>query len=112
MNFYLNYGVKGNKNIDEVLTIIIDLLDNVKAEKRESDYYGEYYKCFGMAFDTLKIYKNNEELIQFPDEHIIVITLSISTGRNKDRKSKYKFVKKAFEKNNEFEIFKDNIVEE
>lgn len=111
MNFYLNYGIKENKDIDDVLEILIDLLD-VEAEKRESDYFGEYYKCKGISFDSLKIYKNNEELIQFPNNYITIINLSISIGKNKDKESKYSFIKKAFEKINEFEIFKDNVIDD
>lgn len=111
LNFYLTYGNKSNKNIDKILTDLVSILD-VEFEKRSSDYFGEYYKCSGMSFDKLNVYENNEDLLQFPNEYKSVIDLSIINGKNNDRRSKYSFNKKAFQKLNDLELFKDKLIED
>ena len=111
MNFYLSYGTKESLPIKDLLNEIVNLLD-IEYTERDSDYFGTYYNCTGLSFDKLDIYHNNTDLIQFPDDYNLVIDLSITEGRNKDRKSKYLFLKKAFNRIDGLELFKDKIVED
>lgn len=111
MNFYLNFGIKEPKEMSELLNEIIDLLD-VQYEMRDSDYFGTYYKCEGISFDKLHIYQNDAELFQYPEKYNLIIDLSITKGKNRDRKSKYTFVKKALAKIENLELFKDTMIED
>lgn len=94
-------------DIEDVKESLINDLD-ITFEQRVSDYLGMYYKYTGLFADRISVFKNTEELLEFDDKYAVIIDISITQGREKDKKSKYSYLKKAFgKKSNIYLLIKD-----
>ena len=96
-DFSLEYGVRsGDLNlIKQKVSRIFDI-DFVE---RHSDYIGRYYKYEGLFADRLTIIEGkylSADVRQY--NHEVIIRVSISSGKKKDKLSKYKYLKEGFRK--------------
>ena len=102
-DFNLEYGVKsGDLNlIRQEVSKIFDI-DFVE---RHSDYLGRYYKYEGLFADRLTIIEGKYLSTDTREHnHEIIIRVNISSGKKKDKISKYKYLKEGFRKMPEIEL--------
>ncbi len=112
-SYSITYGVKG---VDvEAVTSILEKECDFSFEKRTSDYIGDYNLYKGLFADRLSIETNfHDGSFKEADfqEYETLIYVAIDSGRNKDKESKYKSMKKALSKIPEFVLLKDVMIEE
>ena len=113
-SYFLKYGCNLCKQE------IKEILENkweFDCTEHDSAYFGVYFKYSGLYADTLLIKDNNvstpyHEWLDEDNKHFCtIVEVSITSGRNKDKLSKYKFLKSAF--NSEvFSLISDKFLEE
>ena len=113
-NFFLTYGSLHDKySLKDILEQMFDF----DFKKHDSLYWGEYFKYSGLYADQIKIFSNQicspyEDLISAENKHLCtIIKISITEGKNKDKLSKYKFIKKLIP-HHLAELLKDELVSE
>lgn len=112
-SFYLVYSSK--IKVEKVLQIL-DLTLDMSFTARESFYFGSYYKYEGLYCDSLKVFINKlptgDLLLEQNDGSDIILKLCIDEGKNKDKLSKFKFLKYYFKNNKNFTFEAEDILEE
>jgi hypothetical protein len=96
-SYFLKYGTSRSKReIKEMLDSLFDF----SFKEHDSLYFGEYYKYSGVHADTITIKNNNvsspydEWLDETNKQFCTLIDISITEGKNKDKLSKYKSIKR------------------
>lgn len=113
-NYFILYGT---------ILPVTDILDytekrlDVKFDLHESSYLGEYYKYSGLYADSITIERNQIELKgEFKEETAkdfpVLVYISIAAGKNKDKLSKFKYIKKCFFKVSGVQLLRESIIEE
>jgi len=112
-SYHLKYGSLLDKHeVKKMLEVRWDICST----EHDSSYFGVYYKYSGLYADNLTITDNHistpfqEWLYENNKDFITLISISISKGRNKDKLSKYKYLKNIFNKEM-FSVISDNCFE-
>lgn len=112
-SFYLVYSSK--LKMEKVLQTL-DLTLDMSFTARESSYFGNYYKYEGLYCDSCKIFVNKlptgDLILEQNDSSDIILKICIDEGKNKDKLSKFKFLKHYFQKDENFTFESENILEE
>ncbi|UOH17708.1 hypothetical protein [Acinetobacter sp. NyZ410] len=83
--------------------------------KHSSDYLGEYYSYEGLFCDHFKLLNNKltDDNYQIIDSEILtILKLSFFNGKNKEKQSKYEFMKKQLEEINNLNLYLFEVFEE
>jgi hypothetical protein len=112
--YYLKYGSKINQ-----LNILVNYFDkkyDFFFEERESSYIGEYYLYKGLYADKIVLEYNYNKIEKKIKEDMfkelpIIISITIANGKNIDKKSRCKYLKKLLNADEYFVFISENIIE-
>ena len=82
--------------------------------KHSSDYLGEYYSHEGLFCDQFKLLNNKlpDNNYQITDSEIVtILKFGFFNGKNKEKQSKYEFMKKQLEKINNLSLYSFEVFE-
>lgn len=98
-----------------LVDILVKRLD-VEFQHHESSYLGDYYKYSGLYADKLTIEKNKPDVLgDFKEEKFrefpTLVFLSITSGKNRDKLSKVKFIKDCLSKISGVQLLRESTLE-
>lgn len=112
-SFYLSFA--SSKSINDVCKDFYDRFD-IDFATHESNYIGEYLGYSGIYADAIKVLPNKmpdgQKMYGDTDEIKTIVEISIVSGKNSEKSSKYKFMKSSVRCMNGALIIKDEVIEE
>ncbi|MEQ1345538.1 hypothetical protein [Acinetobacter seifertii] len=111
-SFFLAYTTNLNK-ID--LVRIFEKKFDISFIEHSSDYLGNYYSYEGLLCDNFKILQNKlpDGDLQINDGGIeTILKFGFLNGKNKEKQSKYEFMKKQLTSLNNINLYSFDILEE
>jgi len=109
-DYYLSYAI-----VDSIQNEIIDYL-RAKYDfdfiERDSSFLGVYYLYEGIFADkmTIKVDPTLSEDNSATSEKLR-LNITIDSGKNRDKESKYKYLKKLFDKDENFTFISEEVLE-
>ena len=109
-DYYLSYAI-----VDSIRNEIIDYLStkyDFDFIKRDSSFLGVYYLYEGVFADkiTIKVDRTLSENNRITNDKLR-LDITIDSGKNRDKESKYKYLKKLFDKDENFTFISGEVLE-